>query len=53
MLGGVEYIRLKHHPQPILAIRLGIQFVTDPRNIESPKVITNVLKIMILRGKYY
>ena len=32
VLGGGKYIRHKHHPQPLLAKRLGIPFVTDSRN---------------------
>ena len=51
MLGGGKYIRLKHHPQPILAKKIGVQFVTDARNIESSNVTASVLTIMILRGK--
>ena len=53
MLGSGKYIRLKHHPQLILAKRLVIQFVTEPRNIESPNVTKSALKITSLRDKYW
>ena len=51
LLGDGKYIRLKHHPQPILAKRLVIQFVTESRNIESSKVTTSALTVTSLRGK--
>ena len=52
MLGVGKYIRLKHHPQPILANSLVIQFVAESRNIESSNVTTSVIAITSLRGKY-
>ena len=53
MLEGGNYISVKHHPYPILVKRQGIQFVTDSKNIKSSDIITSVLTIMNLRGKYW
>ena len=53
MLEGANYMNVKHHPHPILAKRQGIQFVKDSKNIKSSDIITSVLAIMNLRGKYW
>ena len=53
MLEGGNYISVKHHPHPTLVKRQGIQFVTDSKNIKSSDIITSVLTIMNLRGKYW
>ena len=43
VFGGGKYIRHKHHPQPLLAKRLGIAFVTDSRNNKSSITIACAL----------